>query len=161
MISHSLPSVVELPCTCFGVVRYRGVSQSVVSHAVIVCPHITRFSCVLQPPPSLVTIKKWAIASAVFYVVGIPATYAFILFKHRESIVADQQLRVKGQGNSRRLNPHFPTRQRYQRLYRCTPPPLRVHSSCYSPALSPSIMVFSSFLLSSFAQFVNVSCSLR
>ena len=62
-------------------------------------------------------IRKWAIASAVLYAAGIPLVFAWLLFSHRREIQADQQLRVQGQGNSRALNPYFPVRQRYQKLY--------------------------------------------
>lgn len=73
--------------------------------------------CLLQPPPPLVRIRKWAVASAVLYAAGIPLVFAWLLFSHRREIQADQQLRVRGQGNSRALNPYFPVRQRYQKLY--------------------------------------------
>jgi hypothetical protein len=71
-----------------------------------------------QPPPVLLRIRKWAIASAVLYAAGIPIIFAWILFRYRNSIRADQEMRSHGQGNSRNLNPFFAIRQRYQKLYR-------------------------------------------
>jgi hypothetical protein len=70
-----------------------------------------------QPPPVLLRIRKWAIASAVLYAAGIPLIFAWILFRYRNSIRADQEMRSHGQGNSRNLNPFFAIRQRYQKLY--------------------------------------------
>ncbi len=79
---------------------------------------MTKLLHFVQPPPPLVTMRRWAIASAVIYAVGIPATFAYVLFKHRKDIQADQTLRVYGYGNSRAQNPNFAVRQRYQKLYR-------------------------------------------
>ncbi len=87
----------------------------------MVCVPFIVCACIrwcMQPPPPLVTMRRWAIASAVIYAVGIPATFAYVLFKHRKEIQADQTLRTNGYGNSRAQNPNFAVRQRYQKLYR-------------------------------------------
>ncbi len=89
------------------------------SYGRVHCLHSSCKCCVcLQPSPTLTRIQKLGYASAVFYTVGIPAAFAFVLFRYRSQIFADQTLRARGTGNSRRSNPNYHIRQRYQKLYR-------------------------------------------
>jgi hypothetical protein len=64
-------------------------------------------------------MKRWAYASMVFYAIGMPLVFAYILFSNRSAIQADQELRMRGIGNTRTTNPFFHIRQRYQKLYGC------------------------------------------
>ncbi len=74
-----------------------------------------------QPQPGGVqeSLKPAAIASLVLYSAGLPATFLFILLRHRVAIRIDQALRLANDGATRDSNPHFHIRQRYQNLYRC------------------------------------------
>ena len=68
-------------------------------------------------PAALATLRKWSIASAVLYTVGIPAAFAFILFRYRHEIREDQVLLSQGIGASAATNPHFSVRRRFHQLY--------------------------------------------
>ena len=63
-------------------------------------------------------MKPWGYASLMCYTIGLPVTFAGILFYHRTEIRADQVLRAKDRGNTAITNPNFDIRQRYQELYR-------------------------------------------
>ena len=71
----------------------------------------------LQPPPELVTLRKWSIASAILYSLGIPCVFGVVLFLHQREIVEDQRLLVRGTGGSAQSNPYFHIRQRFNQLY--------------------------------------------
>ena len=58
-----------------------------------------------------------AYLSMVFYAIGFPALFAWVLYWYRNEIRADQELRQRGTGNSRATNPYFHIRQRFQKLY--------------------------------------------
>jgi hypothetical protein len=73
--------------------------------------------CFAQPTPSLKRIRALAVASIVVYTVGIPVSFAVVLWKYKQQIYADQLLRSRGTGNSRRQNKNYHIRQRYQKLY--------------------------------------------
>lgn len=80
------------------------------------------FSCAygpspVQPPPVLVTLRQWGIASAVIYAVGIPCVFAFILVYYRREIHEDQQLHANGTGDTPETNKHFSIRRRYNQIY--------------------------------------------
>ena len=62
-------------------------------------------------------MRPFAYLSLVFYAIGFPVLFAFILYKYRNEIRADQELRMRGTGNSRATNPYFHIRQRFQKLY--------------------------------------------
>ena len=62
-------------------------------------------------------LRRWGTASVVLYTVGIPAAFASILWVYRFHIVADQRMRMVGQGNSRVYNTNFHIRERFQKLY--------------------------------------------
>ena len=64
-------------------------------------------------------LKPAAALSLVGYAVGLPLTFLVLLVKHRASIVADQALRVAGQGSTEATNPYFHIRMQFQELYRC------------------------------------------
>ena len=57
-----------------------------------------------------------AVMMAVF-VVGVPTSFALILFLYRNEIRADQLLRERGEGDSALTNPNFRTRKRFRKLY--------------------------------------------
>lgn len=71
----------------------------------------------LQPPAALVGIRRWAIASAVVYAVGIPFGFAWVLYRHRAEMREDQLLLSKGTGNSEESNPQYHVRRKYNQLY--------------------------------------------
>ena len=62
-------------------------------------------------------LTPYAIASFVFYSLGVPVLFAAVLYRHRVAINADQELRRLGMGDSEKSNPQFSTRKRYQELY--------------------------------------------
>ena len=67
-------------------------------------------------------LVPYAIGSFVIYTVGIPLSFSAIMWWHRKSIIADQELRMLGIGDSRASNPQFATRIRYQELYQLFKP---------------------------------------
>jgi hypothetical protein len=64
-------------------------------------------------------LKPAAALSLLGYAVGLPVAFLVILLRHRQSIVADQALRVAGQGGTEATNPYFHIRMQFQELYRC------------------------------------------
>lgn len=58
-----------------------------------------------------------AVLSLIVYVVGIPLSFGIILYRFRHEIKADQTLRIQGLGGSRRSNPNYDVRRRFQKLY--------------------------------------------
>jgi hypothetical protein len=64
-------------------------------------------------------LKPAAALSLVGYAVGLPLAFLVLLVKHRASIIADQALRVAGQGGTEATNPYFHIRMQFQELYRC------------------------------------------
>ena len=62
-------------------------------------------------------MRPYAFLSMVFYTFGFPIVFAVILYRYRNEIRADQELRMRGTGNSRATNPYFHIRQRFQKLY--------------------------------------------
>ena len=56
------------------------------------------------------------------YTGGIPLAFSALMWRHRDSIIADQELRMQGIGESRASNPQFSTRVRYQELYQLFKP---------------------------------------
>jgi hypothetical protein len=63
-------------------------------------------------------LKPAAALSLLGYAVGLPLSFLVLLVKHRESIIADQALKVTGQGGTEATNPYFHIRMRFQELYR-------------------------------------------
>jgi hypothetical protein len=51
------------------------------------------------------------------YIAGIPASFAYVLFRHRRGIHFDQSLKRKGEGESQLTNPYVFLRRRYGKLY--------------------------------------------
>jgi hypothetical protein len=64
-------------------------------------------------------LKPAAVLSLLGYTVGLPLTFFMLLVKHRQSILADQALKVAGQGATEATNPYFHIRMQFQELYRC------------------------------------------
>ncbi len=64
-------------------------------------------------------LKPAAALSLAGYAVGLPLTFLVLLVKHRQSILADQALKVSGQGGTEATNPYFHVRMQFQELYRC------------------------------------------
>ena len=60
------------------------------------------------------------------YTGGIPLAFSALMWRHRDSIIADQELRMQGIGESRASNPQFSTRVRYQELYQLFKPNMMV-----------------------------------
>ena len=58
-----------------------------------------------------------ATASLTIYGIGVPCTYGYFLWKHRDAIAADQAMRVKGEGESSLTNPNIHIRRRFRKLY--------------------------------------------
>ncbi len=58
-----------------------------------------------------------AALTVVVFVIGTPALFALVTYRHRTSIVADQKLRQEGAGDSLLTNPHISIRHRYRKLY--------------------------------------------
>ena len=77
-----------------------------------------------QPPKALLTLRKFGIASAVVYTMGIPLAFGYILLKHRHEIRADQELLARGLGGAPATNPNFHIRQRFNQLYETFQPGL-------------------------------------
>jgi hypothetical protein len=82
--------------------------------------------CLLNAPPPTSQaggvqerLKPSAVLSLLGYAVGLPMTFIVLLVKHRESILADQALKVAGQGGTEATNPYFHIRMQFQELYRC------------------------------------------
>jgi hypothetical protein len=67
--------------------------------------------------PQYRRLLPWGVVCMVVYGVGIPALFAYILYKNRVSIKGDQSLRAVGLGFSEASNPYFNVRKRYQKLY--------------------------------------------
>ena len=63
--------------------------------------------CARQPGGIQERMKPWAYASMVFYAIGMPVTFAWILFYYRSEIKADQGLRAVGVGNTLSTNPFY------------------------------------------------------
>lgn len=75
------------------------------------------FAAFLKPPAALVSIRRWSIASAVVYAVGVPLGFAWILFRYRTEMYEDQVLLSKGTGNSPDSNPQYHVRRKFNQLY--------------------------------------------
>jgi hypothetical protein len=71
----------------------------------------------LQPGGVQERLKPWAFLSMSIYTIGMPLSFAGVLFRHRDAIRADQQLRAQGGGESHVTNPNLHIRKRYQELY--------------------------------------------
>jgi hypothetical protein len=59
----------------------------------------------------------WALVCLVLYGVGIPVLFAVLLLRNRRAIVADQTMRVRGEGDVKDTNPNFNVRRRFRKLY--------------------------------------------
>ncbi len=52
----------------------------------------------------------------VLYGLGIPALFAFLLWRYRKEITADQRLRAKAEGETSLTNPQIHIRRRFRKL---------------------------------------------
>ncbi len=64
-------------------------------------------------------LRPAAVLSLLGYAVGLPVAFLVVLWRHRQSIIADQVLKVAGKGGSEATNPYFHIRMQFQELYRC------------------------------------------
>ncbi len=67
--------------------------------------------------PAFALMRQLGALSVSLYGVGLPLTFATVLFRHRVAITADQRLRMKGEGESSLTNPDIRVRRRYRKLY--------------------------------------------
>jgi hypothetical protein len=70
-----------------------------------------------QPGGTHEKMIPWAMTCLILYGVGIPVLFAVLLVRNRRAIVADQTLRVRGEGDIKDTNPDFNTRRRFRKLY--------------------------------------------
>ena len=70
-----------------------------------------------QSDATYATMSRLGAVSVAVYGVGLPVTFAYFLWKHRDAITADQQLRVKGEGETSLTNPNISIRRRFRKLY--------------------------------------------
>ena len=52
----------------------------------------------------------------VLYGLGLPVLFAFLLWRYRREITADQQLRAKAEGETSLTNPQIHIRRRFRKL---------------------------------------------
>ena len=67
--------------------------------------------------PTYVRMRAVASLSLSLYGCGLPVAFAYFLWTNRAAITADQQLRVKGEGETALTNPHISVRRRFRKLY--------------------------------------------
>ena len=82
------------------------------------------YKTVLEGAPSIecgselhLQLIPWSVASLLLYGIGIPLLFLSLLLSKRKSIIIDQRLRQRGEGNTELSNPVFKTRIRYGKLY--------------------------------------------
>jgi hypothetical protein len=94
--------------------------------AVVVRSLLTPFRCVgggaasvMKAEPTILCnhdgahgrMVRMAYVSFILYGVGIPASFAFLMWRYRAEIVADQRLREQGKGDYALTNPNISTRR--------------------------------------------------
>ena len=62
-------------------------------------------------------MRATAAASVVVFVLGVPLTFAAVLYTHRSAIVDDQLMRERGEGDTAMTNPNIRVRHRFRKLY--------------------------------------------
>jgi hypothetical protein len=71
-----------------------------------------------QPGGIHLKLLPWAAIAFMLYCIGFPAVLAFIFWRWRKEIQADQILRVAGTGTSRKTNEYYwDVRKRFHKLY--------------------------------------------
>ena len=58
-----------------------------------------------------------AVVMVLGFALGVPCAFAAFLWTHRASVMADQALRARGEGDSELTNPHIRVRRRFRKLY--------------------------------------------
>ena len=74
---------------------------------------------ILCTPSNQTFVRMRAIASLSLslYGVGLPLAFAYLLWRYRDAITADQLLRMKGEGETSLTNPNIAVRRRFRKLY--------------------------------------------
>ena len=67
--------------------------------------------------PAHYSLVPWGIGSLVVYGVGVPAAFAWVLWRHRGAMERDVTLWAAGKGDSDATNADYGVRRRYGRLY--------------------------------------------
>ena len=62
-------------------------------------------------------MSRIGLASIVLYGLGLPAAFGYLLWRHGDAINADQQLRMRGEGETSLTNPNIRVRRRFRKLY--------------------------------------------
>ena len=111
---------VSCPAAALAARQAGGVQERRTATAAPPRPSLYSYSCVsTQAGGVQERLKPAAVLSLLGYTVGLPLTFLVLLVKHRQSIGADQALRVAGQGGTEATNPYFHIRMQFQELYRC------------------------------------------
>ncbi len=89
------------------------------------CSHVGA-KLVMDAEPSIVCgtdrgphgrLRLVATVNMVLFVVGLPVSFALLLWRHRVGMREDQVLRQRCEGDTALSNPHYLLRQRYSALY--------------------------------------------
>ena len=67
--------------------------------------------------PAHAQLVPYAVAALLLYGVGIPLTFAGVLWRHRAAMTRDVALLALGRGDNANTNPDYWVRRRYSRLY--------------------------------------------
>jgi hypothetical protein len=70
-----------------------------------------------EPGGPHVRMRSVATIMLLLFIIGVPVAFATLLFVNRRRIVADQMLRVWGEGESALTNPNIHVRRRFRKLY--------------------------------------------